>query len=775
MPISDYLPFIKARRKPKTTSEPQGVSNVVASDTGIGVPIDSYINTTGTLEKVPIFSFSWRWMYDLVYSSDLLWAVVKTITDEVFRNGIEIKEKFKVKCTKCGREFEEDLEECRYCGGKTRHPDYREYDKLKTFFEKPNRFGDGLIATMKYCDTDMNVGDNAYLFLLKDYMYKDKKIAGYIPREVIRFSPAKMRLIYSRYGSGRDETGSFVYFCPQHRTDFELKDVAGEYFCQTCGLQLLQAWFMSRDKDGILYYGKDEVVHTKRWSNTNGYGVPPSYAIWQKVMTLLKMDRFMLDAYSLQRSPKALLLVRGKLETFKRAWLQLMTEARNNPNMIYPLVMEGDDTGKRILEYQPLDIKPAEMEWIESREDFRVTVGIFYGVQPIMVQGATTGGGGLNNEGLEITVTNRTIRESQRVWNGFLDWLSQQFGCEDYHLVLVANEIMDEMRGHQIEEQRLKIAMTIAQFGYRIEIHRDAMGLIDFSWIKDDTMQPGGNMPAATNRDRANPNAKTQEYGGTPGVDDYSAYRSEAQSYDSNNAGKLPDTRNRKMTMPKINVKQPASSAGTKQRKHAKHSRVYLKPGKTAPPGAQVYTSSRGRRFYYAEGYWHTRKDWEELSKQFDDILKANYLENGGTVMPNPNEPKMSVDVSRDSPVNKPPKKKLQYRFVGETEETAGGNQGLTIDRDVASLPRTKKDIDQLTNPPADNSITAKPDRKHPPKEKHTGEESVAMDVDSTMKESKKKSKKEKEGLAQLQPTETPNGTIAETMHHGGTNDDIGD
>ena len=724
--------------------QPKKDEYTVNSLNDFAIPYDTYVQTAGTLEKVPIYSFSWRWMYDLVYSSDILGTVIRSIDDEVFKNGIDITEKFKTKCEKCGREFEEDLEECRFCGGKTRYPEYEEYEKLKVFSQIRNRFGDEFTSMLKMVDNDVNIGDNGFIFVLKDYIYSGKDITGYIAKEVMRFSPSKMRLIYSRYGLGTNEEGMKVYFCPQDRNEFELKpDDDATYYCKQCDRQMLPAYYMSRDKDGVAYYGKDEIYHVKRWSHTEGYGVPPVYGIWSKVMSLLKIDRFILDAYSLQRSPKALLILRGKLESVKRAWLQLMTEARNNPNMIYPLVLEGDSGDKgRVVEYQPFDLKPEEMKMIDSLDYFRMSIGLFYGVQPIFSNGVQSSG--LQNEGLQITVTNRTIRESQRVWNVFLEWLSQQLGAKDFIFQCVTNELMDEMRGHEVEEQRLRIANSIAQYGYRIEIHKDARGLIDFDFIKDDTVIPPP-VESGGKQKKPLPNTDAEEYEGMPSGGE-SQYGSEGES------SRLDDTRkphggntgNKSPKIPNASGGGRSGGGGAKQKKNTKKTKVYLKEGEQAPPGAQVMQGSNGGRYYIAEGYWHSRdrsgeKEHGRLQRgeadelDLDELDKANYKEHGGVVSYTEEKPFNAVEVDRGNPVNKLPKNKDNEKIrnvnSSETDEDIGVVTGLRVDEEITASPQTKKDGD-------------------------------------TVYEVQNKHRKNKVGLAQVDEN-------GELQHHGGANDII--
>ena len=300
----------------------------------------------------------------------------------------------------------------------------------------------------------------------KEYYYTDDgKLFGFKVKDIIRASPFKMRLMVSGYGIGRGRNGEYLYVCPEHRDQLVQKDKEGVYFCEHCGKQLLPAWYASADKGKITYYAKDEVYHVKRWSQTQGYGIPTILPVITKVLILMKMDRFILTAYSLQRSPKGLLIIRGRVDAFERAWEQLKQKAMENPNMINPLVIEGADSAKRIAEYIDFSLKPEEMQWTEMRNELRKQIGARWGVQPLF-QGDLSIGTGLNNEGLQITVTNRTIATSQEVWNRVLDWLSKQLGYMDWKFKLAPNEEKDLKAQIERERMRIENARIMKDLGY---------------------------------------------------------------------------------------------------------------------------------------------------------------------------------------------------------------------------------------------------------------------------------------------------------------------
>jgi len=497
----------------------------------IPLPFNSYVQMVGQNEKTPLYRWSYRWLMDMYYGSDLLRTIVKTITDEAFKNGLDIKENFVSKCTNvnCQYEMYEDKDRCPICGALTRPPSYEDKRTAENFIRKHNRFDESFVETMRIADNDLNVFDNAFILLAKRYMYdEDGKIVGAQIEDVVRLSPDKMKLIISNYGMGRDDNGRYAYFCPEHREKLVVKAYAGEYRCDECGKELIPCWYASSSSGSsgastvgqLIYYGQNEVYHLKRWTNTEGYGTSPLYSVWRKVLTLIKMDDMTMEAYSLERSPRTLLILRGKREAIRQAWEWVMQKARENPNFPFPLVIEGtDEHVKRVVEKVDFDLKPQEMQMLDMIEKFRQYVGLVYGVSPIFSEGAS--GQGLQNEGLQITVTNRTIAETQRVWNDFLRWLGRQINVLDYTIELHRNEIQEDLTKLDIERQRIQNAKLMTSMGYETEMYLEEDGTINFKYHKVE-LKP---------REPGTPNSPTLEGGGT-GVEEELPNINTSQDYD---------------------------------------------------------------------------------------------------------------------------------------------------------------------------------------------------------------------------------------------------
>ena len=198
-------------------------------------------------------------------------------------------------------------------------------------------------------------------------------------------------------------------------------------------------------------------------------------------MILWKMDYFTLMAYHLQRPPKGILILKGQRESIDKAWQAIVEQARLNPHMIYPLVVEGGEEMKRVAEWVDLTIKADDVQFIEYRNELRRSIGAVYGVMPIF-QADIARGQGLANEGLQITVTNRVVEDYQSIYNGrVLDWLVKQLGIREWKLVLRPHEEKDLAAAIQRFSMRIQNARAMKELGFIVRMKETIDG-IDFDF-----------------------------------------------------------------------------------------------------------------------------------------------------------------------------------------------------------------------------------------------------------------------------------------------------
>jgi len=438
--------------------------------------LDLWTRGTADVTKMPSIPFlGYRFVNEIYMYSDLLKTIIRSLVQETFRKGITIEPRFVVKCVICGTEYDTKVETCEVCGShKLRPPNPFEKRWMEEFMHDVNYNDQSLVEVLQDVDTDLNIYDNAYLAVVKRYDFNSEgKVVGAEVVEVLRASPENVLLIMDKEGRpGRTDDGRVVMICLEHRDKYVavLPEHVKETRCQTCGKWMYPAYFAVRKsvgEGGFLYYTDGEILHIKKFTHGLGYGLSPIFAVWMKVLTLIKQDFFILTAYHLERSPRGVLILRGQFDAIQKAWHKLQTEAQTNPHIIYPLIVEGADKVNRIAEWIDLSFSAKDIDFIQYREEVRRTVGALWGVMPIF-HGDTGGGMGLANEGLQIVVTNRAVEREQTLFNEkVLSWLSRQLGVSDWEYQLVPNEGRDVVARIQRETMRIGNAERMAQLGYR--------------------------------------------------------------------------------------------------------------------------------------------------------------------------------------------------------------------------------------------------------------------------------------------------------------------
>jgi hypothetical protein len=462
-----------------------GLLDVVKAALGAGKPrnmmtlrpteLDSWTRGSADIAKMPIVPFvGYRFVGEIYMYSDLLKTIIRSLVQETFRKGITIVPKFVVKCDICHTDYDAKVDMCDVCGSdKLRTPNYFEKEYLERLMHDVNFNDQSLIEVLQDVDTDLNIYDNAYLAVVKRYFYNDEgEVVGSEVIEVLRANPEYVMLVMDREGRpARTDDGKVAMFCLEHRDRYVtlLPEQVEGARCSMCEKKLYPAYFTVRKwgHGGTVCYTNGEILHIKKFTHGLGYGVSPIFSVWMKVLTLIKMDFFILTAYHLERPPKGVLVLRGQMESIQKAWHRLQEEARNNPHMIYPFVVEGADKAPRIAEWIDLSFSAKDIEFIQYREEIRRTVGALWGVMPIF-QGDTSAGVGLANEGLQIVVTNRAVEREQTLFNEkVLPWLMRQIGVSDWEYQLIPNEGRDIVARIQRETMRIANAERMAALGYK--------------------------------------------------------------------------------------------------------------------------------------------------------------------------------------------------------------------------------------------------------------------------------------------------------------------
>ena len=69
--------------RPAQANVQKNMSNGNLAFRNIPLPFNSYVQMVGSNEKTPLYRWSYSWVMDLFYGSDLLRLIVKSINDEI--------------------------------------------------------------------------------------------------------------------------------------------------------------------------------------------------------------------------------------------------------------------------------------------------------------------------------------------------------------------------------------------------------------------------------------------------------------------------------------------------------------------------------------------------------------------------------------------------------------------------------------------------------------------------------------------------------------------
>ncbi len=435
----------------------------------------------GTAEEglLPLMFFSFFDIEVIFQYSDTLQTIITALTREIFRNWGEFKEKFVKKCEACGKEYDSDIDKCetKGCNGILRDPNAAQLDIVRELFEGGwvNLNKQDLSDISEELNNDLEKFDICYLMFNKEYIWTGKKVYESKIKELIRADPRVMRLVADKKGRlGYDENGNKVYTCLKHRNQLFRHP---QKTCTMCGSELYQAHYVDIGMDGTqkTYYVEGEIFHTTKYKKSLTYGWPKVLSCYQKVMTLFHMDRMMLDWYRGRRPPRGLLLVAIKAwSSFTKAWEWLLKKVKKNPGQIWPLGIETTSAkGGKLAEFINFMNTMEEMQYIQAREEMRKTIGGLWGVMPVY-QADVSASGGLNNEGMQITVTTRAALYGQKIFNNkIFKEILRQYGVTDWEFILNSPEEKDEMAEKQRNYLDVQTASLMRNMGFDVKYNEN--------------------------------------------------------------------------------------------------------------------------------------------------------------------------------------------------------------------------------------------------------------------------------------------------------------
>ena len=527
--------------------------------------------STDTGAKLPIFPFPLIMIYELADNIDALRIPIETLNREMFKNGFEVVEKWKFKCNDCSKEFQyaplkseapdeqpfqtnqdnesrslsskpsvvkasteefnplKDLQ-CDTCGSENlARPEPKNRKVLEELMTDPVNGNDQTLEDVaRQLERDLDIADNAYLLLLKNYSIDDR--SGIINherteiKEMIRIDPPQVALISDSDGRiGYDDKRRKVFVCPrfEHR-DKRLSDP----ICDRCGAHALKAicevnsvYSIGIPQPKRVVYGEGEIIwKAGKYKPSLLYGYSPIYSIWSKAMALSHMDEYIRKYFDKMRPPRGMLVIASRnYETFRKSWDVLEQKATEDPYMIHPLLVESDKGGKNLAQWIDFTGSLKELDFMDMRRELRMIIGAVFGVLPLYFGELPSG---WSQEGLQVTITNRAVAWGQDVLKkAFFTKLAALVGVTDWELRLKAGEETDKLRDLQTEGVELQNMQLLQSMGF--EITRTHTGEFKVSknpvmGTMDMMMAGGAEGKEGRGRGTAAPEEETQRIQGEP-------------------------------------------------------------------------------------------------------------------------------------------------------------------------------------------------------------------------------------------------------------------
>ena len=442
----------------------------------------------GIQEPVLVQGVSIPALYATVQESIILRTTINTLCQEIFRRGHYWKKKFHMKCSKCEEEYQHDtVSECSLCGGtEFTAPDADQILYPRWFVKQRNGMDQSFTDVLRELEWDLDIVDDGFIVLIKEYFIdpETKKIAFYRVKEMMRGDPTFMRIVADKRGV----RGGRYLVCPVHRDKtYPFSQAIGEDTekCDTCNLELQDVQFINTAGSGkTQYYIEGEIVHISKFSPSKLYGRSPVATMWRQAMTLTAMDNYMYLAYQKRRIPRGVLsITTDNIQSTAAFWKGAEEKMERDPNYI-PKVGVESATGRGRVEFVRFMDTLDEMQYGQVRDELRMRIAAFYGVSNIFMMDSGKGGG-LNNEGLQILVTNRAVEFGQKLYSKTIfPRLFSEMGMSDWEMTLYPNEEEDDVTRLRRDEMEVNIAQRMQQLGFQPELTEDAGRDIRFVYRK---------------------------------------------------------------------------------------------------------------------------------------------------------------------------------------------------------------------------------------------------------------------------------------------------
>ena len=480
-------------------------------------PKDKEVFNPGIQEKNNSYMITSPILYHVAQQSVIVRTCTTQLKNEIFRRGYDWEEAFVMICKRCGSKHEAPVEQCKDCGAtELVKPDPQQLKFASKFLDGyVNKSDQMFIDVMKELEDDLNIMDDAYIILVKEYfMDANGDIRMHRIKEIYRGDPVTMALYTDEEGT----KGVAGFTCLKHR---EIISTESTDDCDECGAALHPVYYVNRAHGEEQHYIKGEVLHFSKYNPSRLYGLSPVLTLWNHITTLIAMENYVNSSYSKARMPRGLLAVQTRnIDSMKSFWRGVKEKMEQDPHFIPVMGIEAEN-GKGSIEWIKFLDSLKEMDYVAVKDDLRDRISGFYGVSKVFMSD-NSASGGLNNEGMQILVTNRAVEMAQTIWNNYvLPFVTKEFGITDWDLKLPPSEEEDEIAKLRKREIEVNVAASIKNLGFEVDMDDEGR----FKYKKELPDQPKGgkdgealeNDPyAGTNIDQSHIGEMMEGAGGKP-------------------------------------------------------------------------------------------------------------------------------------------------------------------------------------------------------------------------------------------------------------------
>lgn len=441
----------------------------------------------------------------------LLRTIIRASIGEVLTPGYEIEARYKNKCKKCDKEYDNaEIKECDICKGTDFDtPDIDQYKQFrgligldltsKSMMGEGRTFNEFLYSTLWY------------ILALDDFYWEIGHTETFDPgtKEIVSTPQTVHVLDGSITFPVMDSYGNFTsneYFCQvcykkiriKTKTDpfIDLTSITSEAdknnpICKEpgCGRPLIRTAYIQKVGGKIVArFGKDEVIHSSSSRVApEAFGLSKIVAAVKLLYVIDYMDEYNLQIYGKGHATTIIGVEGADKAKVEEISLHVQNELRGRKRIdsrtgearvsLEPVItFIGLEQGKTLT---PIDISPnlSEMQSIDYYRLYVEKVCGLFGVSPIFVTLSEPGSGGIDARP-QIDVQNRVTRQYMSdVLDPFNDFLLPQLGITDWVLNFGKVESRDELRDKKIIQTTAMAASLLLAQGFDVTLTEDGRNM----------------------------------------------------------------------------------------------------------------------------------------------------------------------------------------------------------------------------------------------------------------------------------------------------------